>query len=295
MKDIGVQALPLHKPIVLQKESTLKQAAMAMKSNGVGSVLVSDGQGLIRGIFTDRDLALTLALSNHPTSDTLEDVTQAPLIYVSDQSSLKDVVETMIKFSIRRVPVVHMRSNGKQRCLGVITLDDLIKENLIDLSEESKILKSQLKSNAEKIGRGRIRSIFHSTGNKEHSFHLFIKTVEKQTGLNRAKSHLLVHEVLTLVLKRVPAKTGQNLLSQLPFEIQMQLLNQVSPADRTINGKMALNYVKKRFHVNEIEAKILTQGVWRSLEESISVGELNHLRRELPKDFLEIFLEETKH
>lgn len=31
MKDIGVQSLPLHKPIILEKSHTLKEAALAMK------------------------------------------------------------------------------------------------------------------------------------------------------------------------------------------------------------------------------------------------------------------------
>lgn len=295
MKAIGVQSLPLHKPIILQKGHTLKQAAQAMKNNRVGSVLVSDGQGMLKGIFTDRDLALALALDNVPPTDVLENATRAPLIYVTESATLKDVVNTMIKFSIRRVPVVHMRTNGKQRCLGVITLDDLVKEKLIDLSEESLILKSQLRGFEERIGKGRIRSIFHSQGNKEHSFHTFIKTVESEIGLNRTKSQLLATETLMFILKRTTVKSGQRLLSQLPHELQMQLLSSVSPADRTITGKLMLSHIKRRFHADADEAKFLLERFWKSLERSVSPGEINQLSRELPRDFMELFSESPGH
>ncbi len=295
MKDIGVQSLPLHKPIILEKSHTLKEAALAMKRNSVGSVLVSDGEGSLKGIFTDRDLALSLALGNQAPTALLEDATQGRLVYVTDNATLKDVVNTMIKHAIRRVPVVHLRANGKQRCLGVISLDDLVKEKLIDLSEEAKILKSQLPSPREKLGKGRIKSIFHSQGRKEQSYYTFLKTVESQTTLKKGQAQNLVDQVLPLILRRLPEKAGQNFLSQLPHEIQMQMSSYISPSDRSVTGKLVLSQMKKAFHVDEDEAQFLLSGFWRSLENSISSGEMRNLGRELPKDFMNLFTETIPH
>lgn len=295
MKDISVQSLPLHKPIILEKGHTLKEAALAMKRNSVGSVLVSDGEGSLKGIFTDRDLALSLALGDQAPTALLEDATQGRLIYVTDNATLKDVINTMIKYSIRRVPVVHLRANGKQRCLGVISLDDLVKEKLIDLSDEARILKSQLPTQREKIGRGRIKSIFHTKGRKEQSYHTFLKTVESQTTLKKGQAQILIDQALPLILRRLPEKAGLNFLAQLPYEIQMQMTSFASSSDRTVTAKLLLNQIKKSFHVEEDEAKFLLSGFWRSLESSISPGEVRNLSRELPKDFMNLFSENIAH
>lgn len=295
MKEIGVQSLPLHKPIILKKDRTLKQAAQAMKSNNVGSILVSDGEGIIKGLFTDRDLALTLALEKRSPTALLENATYGSLIYLSENATLKDVVNTMIKFSIRRVPIVHMRSNGKQRCLGIVTLDDLVKRQLIDITEESRILKSQLPTPNAKVGRARMKNIFHSQGRIEHSYHSFMKNIESQTSLNRGKAQILTLQVLTMLLRRLPEKQGKNLLSQFPHELQMQLLTYISPADKTIGGKLMLSQVEKNLRVKSDEAKFLLERFWASLEESLSPGEIKSLSRQLPKDFMDLFMESARH
>lgn len=295
MKDLSVNSLPLHKPVILEKSHTLKQAAQAMKNNQVGSILVSDGRGILKGIFTDRDLALALAIENIPTTSSLEKATRNRLVYVTDNATLKDVVSTMRQYAIRRVPVVHMRSNGRQRCLGIISLDDLVKERLIDSSEESAILKSQLVTPKERIGRGRMRSIFHAQGSKEHSFHTFIKNIEKNTGLNHTKSQTLAIDTLTLLLKRVPSKAGKNLLSQLPYELQMQLLPYISSADRSVSGDLLLSHVQKRFRTDEDGARDLLGGFWEGLRSSLSPGEIRSLSRELPRDLTGLFEQQAHH
>ncbi len=295
MKDIDVQSLPLHKPIILKKDNTLKEAAKAMKSNNVGSVLVSDGNGVLKGLFTDRDLALSLALENKSALEKLEKAPLDPLIYVSEQSTLKDVINTMIKFSIRRIPVVHMRSNGRHRCLGIITLDDLVKNKLIDSAEEARILQSQLRLPREKVGRGRARGLFQSQGRRQHSYHTFLKNVELQTTLNKGKAHLLTNQALMMILKRLPPKSGQNLLAQLPHELQMQMMSYISPADRTVSSKIVVSNIKKTLNVSEDEAKFFLSRFWVALETSLSKGEMNILGRELPKDFAQVFTQPLRH
>lgn len=294
MKNLGVQSLPLHKPVIMQKGNTLRQAALAMKRNNVGSVLVSDGEGFLRGLFTDRDLALSLAIDQHAPSESLENTTTERLIYVTENASLQDVVNTMIKFSIRKVPVVHLRPNGKQRCLGIITLDDLVKNKLIDPKDEAKILSSQLKTPKEKMGRSRLRRAFSSLGQHGQSYHTFAKTVVNQTSLTPAKAQILTTEVLVTLLKRLPAKQGQKLLSQLPYEIQMQMSPAISAPDRSITGAMLLSQIKKSLHVDADEAKFLLERFWESLESSVTPGEIRILSREIPKDFMSLFIENSR-
>ncbi|MGZ3747046.1 MAG: CBS domain-containing protein [Pseudobdellovibrionaceae bacterium] len=284
MKPLSVRSLPLHKPIILQKSNSLHQAALAMNRNQVGSVIVSDGRGSLRGLFTDRDLALTLALNNMSTSVELSEATHHSLIYVNETATLQDVVNLMKKFAIRRVPVVKERLNGKQTCLGIITLDDLIKENLIDPEDERKILKSQLRTSKEKLGRGKMKSIFHSQGHKDQSMHIFIKMIANETHLNRTHSRELVVQTLSLILRRMTVNAGNNLLSQLPYELQMQLLSEVSGPDRSISAKLMLENIRQKFSISTDEAILLLQSFWKGLSKTVSAGEIENTERNLPKD-----------
>lgn len=289
MKSPSVQTLPLHKPIILKKDKSIRQAALAMNRNHVGSVIVSDGHGVLRGLFTDRDLALALALKNMETSVPLGEITQHSLIYVNESATLENVIDLMKKYAIRRVPVVRSRPNGKQTCLGIITLDDLIKEGLIDKKDEVQILRSQLKTTHEKHTRGRLKSIFRSQEHKEHAMFTFLKAITESTGLSRANSKRLALESLTMILRRVPEKPGAKLLSQLPHELQMQLLSEISPADRSMNAALMMEQIQKNFKVPAAEARDLLQGFWRALSKTVSPNEIRKLERELPKETIQIF------
>lgn len=288
MKTLNVQSLPLHKPIILKKDKSLRQAALAMNRNNVGSVIVSDGHGSLRGLFTDRDLALALALKNMRASVPLSDITEHPLIYVNETASLETVVALMKKHSIRRIPVVHLRHNGRQTCLGIITLDDLIKEGLIDKKDEIQILRSQLRSSKEKYTGSKIKSIFHTQGQREHSMFSFLKIISDSTNLSREKSQKLMRQTLTLILRRVPQKSGSNLLSQLPYELQMLLLNEISPADRSVTAKSILEQTQKRLKVTPSQARALLQSFWRALAQTVSAGEIRKIERDLPREITEL-------
>ncbi|AHZ86178.1 CBS domain-containing protein [Bdellovibrio bacteriovorus] len=289
MKSPSVQTLPLHKPIILKKDKSIRQAALAMNRNHVGSVIVSDGHGVLRGLFTDRDLALALALKNMETSVPLGEITQHSLLYVNESATLENVIDLMKKYAIRRVPVVRSRTNGKQTCLGIITLDDLIKEGLIDKKDEVQILRSQLKTTHERHSRGRLKSIFRSQEHKEHAMFTFLKSITENTGLSRVSAKRLALESLTMILGRVPEKPGTKLLAQLPHELQMQLLSEVSPADRSITATLILEQTQKNFKVPPKKAQELLQGFWRALSKAVSSSEIRKLERELPKEIIQIF------
>lgn len=289
MNPVNVLSLPLHRPVILKKNDTLKQAAQAMRHNEVGSVLVSDGKGVLRGLFTDRDLALALGLEKNRPSASLGKSTQTPLIYVSENATLPEVIAVMQRYGIRRVPVVKSTHGGRQRCLGIISLDDLVRDNLISLEDEKTILRNQLKTARPARTRGRVKNIFRVQDQRNQSLHLFLKNIERETAMNPADAKSLSVHMLGFICRRLPAKAGHNLVSQLPFELQVQLTSEISPAERSATAKSLNKQIQKRYHVDEETAGALMQGFWTGLESSISAGEIRILSRQLPKDLMDIF------
>ena len=143
MQNISVSSLPVQKPIILKPQNTLKEAARAMVENAVGSVLVSDNHGHIQAVVTDRDLCFFTLLQGRQAADSLGNLPTHTVFGVTVNDTLNDVLRVMREKGIRRVPVFQGQ-NGSGRCVGVLSLDDLIRSRLIEVNEESEILKAQL-------------------------------------------------------------------------------------------------------------------------------------------------------
>jgi CBS domain-containing protein len=102
------------------------QAARLMRDQHVGFLVVHrEGDDLRRplGVLTDRDIVLEVtACGIDPRSVTVEDVmTREPLI-ARDSDELSDVLQTMRREGVRRVPVVDSRG----ALVGIIAIDDLV-------------------------------------------------------------------------------------------------------------------------------------------------------------------------
>ena len=219
----SVQSLPLRRPVVLKNSNTLRDAARAMQHNEVGCVLISDQHGVLKGVMTDRDLAMALGSERVRSSSRLSQATEMPLIYVSENATTAEVIAVMKQFAIRRVPVVRIHKNGRQRCLGMITLDDLVRGGHISIEEESEILNSQLKAPKDIVSRSRVKNIFRNQDQREASLYVFLKKIENGTGLDAISAKSLTVHVLSVLFRCLSSKSSKSILSQLPYELQAKM------------------------------------------------------------------------
>jgi CBS domain-containing protein len=123
-------------PVTLPKDATVLEAARLMRDNGIGDVIVTDGERA-EGIVTDRDIVVrAVAEGRDPESVRLEQVESAQLTSFTPDDPVERAIKVMREQAIRRVPVVE---NGKP--VGVVTIGDLAIERdpdsaLADISEE---------------------------------------------------------------------------------------------------------------------------------------------------------------
>ena len=108
------------------KKTTLIGAARLMRENHVGCLVIVEETGGLRivvGMLTDRDI-VTAAVASDLDLGTLhvEDVMITDLVTAREDDSLIDLMHTMRRKGVRRIPVV-----GKQgELVGVVTLDDVL-------------------------------------------------------------------------------------------------------------------------------------------------------------------------
>lgn len=112
--------------IFATEEMGLKEAAGLMRAEHVGSLVVvreAEAGRIAIGMLTDRDIAIVaVARDFDPQTLRVADVMSDGLVAARADDSIYDVLQTMRRHGVRRVPVT--AENGV--LLGIVTLDDLL-------------------------------------------------------------------------------------------------------------------------------------------------------------------------
>lgn len=103
-------------------EDTVETISNKMKDNQVGSVVIVNENKQPIGIVTERDIIRRIiADGKDPKTTKVNDIKTTSLITIDPETNLYNAALTMIKYRIRRLPVV------KDNTLyGIITSDDLV-------------------------------------------------------------------------------------------------------------------------------------------------------------------------
>ena len=93
-----------------------------MIQNDCGEIPIINHKDELVGVITDRDIVCrVVAEGKNPVGYPAEQCMSQPVVSVRDGSSLDDVLATMEKHRIRRVPVV----DAQDRCVGIIAQADV--------------------------------------------------------------------------------------------------------------------------------------------------------------------------
>lgn len=128
------------------RRTTINGAARLMRENHVGSLVVVDevaGQRIVVGMLTDRDIVTAVVAADLvPATLCVEDVMSADLVVAREDDSLIDLVRSMRRKGVRRIPVV----GAQNELIGIATLDDV----LDILSEELSLLVAAIGSEGKR-------------------------------------------------------------------------------------------------------------------------------------------------
>jgi CBS domain-containing protein len=103
-------------------EASVQEAAKIMTENHIGSlVVVKDDEAL--GIITERDILMKVVAMGLRSSEVLvEDIMTKKLKYITEDKSIDEAADMMVKYRIKKLPVVDKKGN----LVGIITTSDLI-------------------------------------------------------------------------------------------------------------------------------------------------------------------------
>ena len=124
MKTVGeiLKAKGVGAVSVLPNDTVLK-ALEIMAEKNIGAVLVMDAQGMVHGIFSERDLARKLIVKSHSCENELvENIMTHKVIFVQPDTTLESCMNLMTEHRIRHLPVLE-----NNRVTGVGSIGDVVK------------------------------------------------------------------------------------------------------------------------------------------------------------------------
>jgi CBS domain-containing protein len=109
-------------PVRCTSKTSVDDIAKLMLQNDCGEIPIVDTADCVIGVVTDRDIVCrVVAQGKNPIGHTAEECMSHSVIVVDENTPLDDVIATMEKHQIRRVPVV---ADGGY-CTGIIAQADL--------------------------------------------------------------------------------------------------------------------------------------------------------------------------
>jgi len=112
-------------------------AIKRMKADRIGTVVVCDADGGLRGIFSERDIVYALAAQGARALDLpVGDLMTRSVVTCSPDESIAVVMRAMTERRIRHLPVL---AEGK--LVGIVSIGDVVKNRLEEAELESRVLR----------------------------------------------------------------------------------------------------------------------------------------------------------
>jgi CBS domain-containing protein len=112
-------------PETVTEKDTVQKAAKIMKRADTGIVPVVDENRRLKGLITDRDIAVrVVAEGKSPATTTVHETMTKSVRTVREDRPLAEVLDTMSAAKVRRVPVVDQHNE----LVGIVSLADVATE-----------------------------------------------------------------------------------------------------------------------------------------------------------------------
>lgn len=125
---------------VEKNTSVLEGLQLMMKENISALLIIEDG--ILQGIFTERDYARKIILKGRSSKDTpISEVMTSDLLTVSPNDGIDHCMQIMTKMHIRHLPVLE-----DERIAGMISIGDLVRFVIEDQKRTIQQLESYINS-----------------------------------------------------------------------------------------------------------------------------------------------------
>nr|PZN24936.1 MAG: hypothetical protein DIU78_11180 [Pseudomonadota bacterium] len=262
------------------------EAARALEHNRIGAVVVQD-RGRVVGIVTARDLALrALGRGLDATSTKIADVMTPSPVTLPPSAQSSEAIRLMQDRNIRRIPLVE-----NERVVGMVTLDDLLLDEAAPLEQLAAVVHSQIGEGGP-ILSDRLPARRRSLARAEATLERLVKQVQDEAGLEHADQARTALEIVAASLvRRLTVDEAKDFIAQLPSLLHASLRALPPGPDRSVTRETIEAELVSNLGIDRAHAAPVLAGVARTIARSISPGEVEQVRGQLPKDLQSVLTE----
>src|SRR5450755_5040475 len=120
-------------PATVSLQATVADAINTMLEKQVGAVGVIDEQGVVAGMFTERDVLAKFALSGRDAKTTPVRELMSPMVEMAtDENTPAEALKVMLERHYRHLPVV----DEQGKVLGILSIRNILEARIDDLLAE---------------------------------------------------------------------------------------------------------------------------------------------------------------
>jgi CBS domain-containing protein/uncharacterized protein (DUF2267 family) len=272
--------------IVLTPRATALEAARAMTEQHVGTVLVADRAGSL-AVLTDRDLvAVVLSAGIDPRRVELgQIVTRSARVVDLRRDSLDDAIAIMQDVPCRRVPILE---DGK--LVGLVTLDDLLRDGAIGPARVTDIVSAQVEPPGPSRRSTRTSRASRHAAHAERALATMLEAVGQRTGIEaRPRREVALEIVLRGLCRRIRPGEARDFVAQLPSALQSSLLEQLDGPKRWITRGSIEDELCDALRVDRAAAAAIVDGVADAVADCVAPGAVEGVVEQLPWAMKNIF------
>ena len=119
---------------------TVADAVSVLNEHNIGAVIVTDNDGVIAGILSERDVVRKLGARGASVMSMTVSECMTPSPYTcSPHSTVNELMEEMTQKRIRHLPVMNAGA-----VIGVVSIGDVVKRKILLAEQEAKALKEYI-------------------------------------------------------------------------------------------------------------------------------------------------------
>jgi len=133
METTGILDYCADDPAAVPLTASAADGITAMLNRRMGAAAVVDDHGIVAGIFTERDVMLSVALSGRdPSTIPIREVMTTPVLMATRETSIAKALQVMIEHHKRHLPVVE--ENGK--LIGILSIRHVLERKVDELTRQ---------------------------------------------------------------------------------------------------------------------------------------------------------------
>lgn len=142
---MGLLHLCDEQPASVELETSAAEAIEQMLEHRVGAVTVVDKEGIVAGVFTERDVLRKLALSGRDPAKTLvSELMSTPVVLATPDTSPGEAFSIMMERHFRHLPVVDDRG----RLIAMLSIRNLLQWRVDELTDRLDTMEQYMTNDA---------------------------------------------------------------------------------------------------------------------------------------------------